>query len=109
MENRAVKKAIVPVAGFGTRMLPATKAIPKEMLPVVDKPVIQYIVEECANAGINEIVMITHVSKGAIEDHFSRAEELSRPRGSDEGWASSLDAWSADCPRSRGEPGRLCG
>ncbi len=76
MQNRAVKKAIVPVAGFGTRMLPATKAIPKEMLPVVDKPIIQYIVEECAKAGINEIVLITHVSKGAIEDHFSRAEEL---------------------------------
>ena len=76
MQNRAVKKAIVPVAGFGTRMLPATKAIPKEMLPVVDKPVIQYIIEECAEAGIEEVVLITHVSKGAIEDHFKPAEEL---------------------------------
>ena len=71
-----VKKAVIPVAGFGTRMLPATKAIPKEMMPVVDKPIIQYIVEECASAGIEEIVMITHTSKVAIEQHFSPAEEL---------------------------------
>jgi len=71
-----VKKAVLPVAGFGSRMLPATKAIPKEMLPVVDKPIIQYIVEECARAGITEIVMVTHTSKVAIENHFSTAEEL---------------------------------
>jgi len=71
-----VRKAVVPVAGFGSRMLPATKAIPKEMLPIVDKPIIQYIVEECAKAGINEIVMVTHTSKKAIENHFQTAEEL---------------------------------
>lgn len=71
-----VTRAVVPVAGFGSRMLPATKAIPKEMLPVVDKPVIQYIVEECARAGINDIVMVTHTSKKAIENHFLPAEEL---------------------------------
>lgn len=76
MSTMKVTKAIVPVAGFGSRMLPATKAIPKEMLPVVDKPVIQYIVEECARAGINEIVMITHTSKVAIQNHFEAAEEL---------------------------------
>ncbi|RLA04158.1 MAG: UTP--glucose-1-phosphate uridylyltransferase, partial [Gammaproteobacteria bacterium] len=75
-QNRKVTRAVVPVAGFGSRMLPATKAIPKEMLPVVDKPIIQYIVEECANAGITEIVMVTHTSKKAIENHFLPAEEL---------------------------------
>ncbi len=84
MENNKVRKAVVPVAGFGSRMLPATKAIPKEMLPIVDKPIIQYIVEECAMAGINEIVMVTHTSKKAIENHFQTAEEsrhaLSRDR-----------------------------
>jgi len=74
--NKKVTKAVVPVAGFGSRMLPATKAIPKEMLPIVDKPIIQYIVEECAKAGINEIVMVTHTSKKAIENHFQTAEEL---------------------------------
>ena len=71
-----VTKAVIPVAGFGSRMLPATKAIPKEMLPIIDKPIIQYIVEECANAGITDIVMVTHTSKKAIENHFSPAEEL---------------------------------
>ncbi|MCP3674618.1 MAG: UTP--glucose-1-phosphate uridylyltransferase GalU [Gammaproteobacteria bacterium] len=76
MEENKVRKAVVPVAGFGSRMLPATKAIPKEMLPIVDKPIIQYIVEECAKAGINEIVMVTHKSKKAIENHFQTAEEL---------------------------------
>jgi UTP--glucose-1-phosphate uridylyltransferase len=73
---KKVTKAVVPVAGFGSRMLPATKAIPKEMLPIIDKPIIQYIVEECAKAGITDIVMVTHTSKKAIENHFSTAEEL---------------------------------
>jgi UTP--glucose-1-phosphate uridylyltransferase len=71
-----IKKAIIPVAGLGTRMLPATKAIPKEMLPIVDKPLIQYIVNECANAGINEIVLVTQSSKNAIENHFDKSFEL---------------------------------
>ena len=57
--NRKVRKAVIPVAGLGTRMLPATKAIPKEMLPLVDKPLIQYVVNECIAAGINEIVLVT--------------------------------------------------
>ena len=61
--NRKVRKAVIPVAGLGTRMLPATKAIPKEMLPLVDKPLIQYVVNECIAAGINEIVLVTHSSK----------------------------------------------
>lgn len=71
-----IKKAVVPVAGLGTRMLPITKAIPKEMLPIVDKPMIQYIVEECAAAGLTEIVLVTHSSKNAIENHFDTSYEL---------------------------------
>ncbi len=71
-----VKKAVIPVAGLGTRMLPMTKAIPKEMLPIVDKPMIQYIVEECAMAGLTEIVLVTHSSKNAIENHFDTSYEL---------------------------------
>ncbi|EOI1368550.1 UTP--glucose-1-phosphate uridylyltransferase GalU [Serratia marcescens] len=69
-------KAVIPVAGLGTRMLPATKAIPKEMLPVVDKPLIQYIVGECVAAGIKDIVLVTHSSKNAIENHFDTSFEL---------------------------------
>lgn len=69
-------KAVIPVAGLGTRMLPATKAIPKEMLPLVDKPLIQYIVNECVKAGIKEIVLVTHSSKNAIENHFDTSFEL---------------------------------
>jgi len=69
-------KAVIPVAGLGTRMLPMTKAIPKEMLPVVDKPLIQYIVKECVAAGIKEVVLVTHSSKNAIENHFDTSFEL---------------------------------
>ncbi|WP_019210527.1 UTP--glucose-1-phosphate uridylyltransferase GalU [Yersinia massiliensis] len=69
-------KAVIPVAGLGTRMLPATKAIPKEMLPVVDKPLIQYIVKECVAAGVKEIVLVSHSSKNAIENHFDTSFEL---------------------------------
>ncbi|WP_395480131.1 UTP--glucose-1-phosphate uridylyltransferase GalU [Candidatus Curculioniphilus buchneri] len=71
-----VKKAIIPVAGLGTRMLPATKAVPKEMLPLVDKPLIQYVVNECIAAGINEIILITHSSKNSILNHFDTSFEL---------------------------------
>lgn len=71
-----IKKAVIPVAGLGTRMLPATKAIPKEMLPVVDKPLIQYVIEEAAAAGIKEIVLVTHASKNTIENHFDTSFEL---------------------------------
>ena len=69
-------KAIIPVAGLGARMLPATKAIPKEMLTLVDKPLIQYVVNECIAAGIKEIVLVTHSSKNAIENHFDTSFEL---------------------------------
>lgn len=71
-----VRKAIIPAAGLGTRVLPASKAIPKEMLPIVDKPAIQYIVEEAVNAGINDILIITNRGKVAIEDHFDHSFEL---------------------------------
>ncbi|WP_281657710.1 UTP--glucose-1-phosphate uridylyltransferase GalU [Halobacillus sp. Cin3] len=73
-----VKKAIIPAAGFGTRFLPATKAQPKEMLPIVDKPTIQYIVEEAIQAGIEEIIIVTGKGKRSIEDHFDTAFELEK-------------------------------
>ena len=72
----AVTKAVIPAAGLGTRFLPATKASPKEMLPVVDKPAIQYVVEEAAAAGLTDVIMITGRSKRALEDHFDRVVEL---------------------------------
>ena len=71
-----IRKAVIPVAGLGTRMLPATKAIPKEMLPIADKPLIQYIVEECAAAGIKDVILVTHSSKNSIENHFDTSFEL---------------------------------
>ncbi len=74
--NKKVRKAVLPVAGLGTRFLPATKAIPKEMLPIVDKPLIQYAVEECVASGIEHIIFVTGRHKSAIEDHFDLAPEL---------------------------------
>ena len=71
-----IRKAVFPVAGLGSRFLPATKAQPKEMLPIVDKPLIQYAVEEAVAAGITELVFITGRNKRAIEDHFDKAYEL---------------------------------
>lgn len=71
-----IRKAVLPVAGLGTRCLPASKAIPKEMITIVDKPVIQYVVEEAVEAGIKEIVLVTHSSKSAIENHFDKHFEL---------------------------------
>ena len=73
---KKIRKAIIPAAGLGTRVLPASKAIPKEMLNIVDKPAIQYIVEEAFNSGIEEVLIITNRGKGAIEDHFDHAFEL---------------------------------
>ena len=74
--ERRVRKAVIPAAGLGTRFLPATKAQPKEMLPVVDKPAIQYVIEEAVSAGIDDILVVTGRNKKAIEDHFDRAVEL---------------------------------
>ncbi len=76
MSHKPVRKAIIPAAGWGTRFLPATKAQPKEMLPIVDKPSIQYIVEEAVASGIEDIIIVTGKNKRAIEDHFDRAVEL---------------------------------
>ena len=73
---KTITRAVIPAAGLGTRFLPATKATPKEMLPIVDKPTIQYIVEEALASGIEDILIITGRSKRAIEDHFDRSVEL---------------------------------
>jgi UTP--glucose-1-phosphate uridylyltransferase len=75
-EMKRIRKAIIPAAGLGTRFLPATKAMPKEMLPIVDKPTIQYIVEEAISSGIEDIIIVTGKGKRAIEDHFDHAFEL---------------------------------
>ena len=86
-DTSPVLKAVVPAAGLGTRFLPATKATPKEMLPVVDKPAIQYVVEEAVDAGLSDVLMVTGRSKRSIEDHFDRAYELEealRAKGDDE-------------------------
>ncbi len=71
-----ITKAIIPAAGLGTRVLPASKAVPKEMLNIVDKPAIQYLVEEAAKSGITDVLIITNRGKGVIEDHFDHAYEL---------------------------------
>ena len=71
-----IRKAVIPAAGFGTRMLPAAKAVPKELLPVLDRPTIQYVVEECAAAGVDDVLLVTSRDKKAVEDHFDRAPEL---------------------------------
>lgn len=85
--NKNVRKAVIPVAGFGTRFLPATKAQPKEMLPIVDKPIIQYVVEEAVASGITDIILVTGASKRAVEDHFDYNYELQswlKKQGKDE-------------------------
>jgi len=76
--SAGVTKAVVPAAGLGTRFLPATKAVPKELLPVVDKPAIEYVVEEAVQAGLSDVLMVTGRGKGALEDHFDRQAELER-------------------------------
>src|SRR5579859_729547 len=85
-DSSAVTKAVVPAAGLGTRFLPATKATPKEMLPVVDKPAIQYVVEEAVSAGLNDVLLITGRSKRSIEDHFDRNYELEEALTAKEDW-----------------------
>ena len=77
-KNQIIKKVVIPAAGWGTRLLPATKAMPKEMLPIVDKPIIQYVVEEVVSSGIKDIIIITGWHKRAIEDHFDRSAELEK-------------------------------
>lgn len=89
--GRSVRKAVIPAAGLGTRFLPATKAMPKEMLPVVDQPAIQYVVEEAVKAGLSDVLMITGGNKRALEDHFDRAPDLERTLES-KGDEARLDA-----------------
>jgi UTP--glucose-1-phosphate uridylyltransferase len=86
-----VTKAVIPAAGLGTRFLPATKATPKEMLPVVDKPAIQYVVEEAVRAGLDDVLMITGRNKAPLEDHFDRNYELEDKLEGDEGKRHLLD------------------
>ena len=83
---QGIRKAVFPVGGLGTRFLPATKAMPKEMLPVVDKPAIQYVVEEAVASGLNDVLLITGRSKRSIEDHFDRAYELEEALSAKEDW-----------------------
>lgn len=95
MQN--LRKAIIPVAGFGTRLLPISKAIPKEMVPVVDRPLIQHVVEEALAAGINEIVLVTRTGKEAIEDHFDAHAELEQSLA-EKGKRSLLEMLTAIAP-----------
>ena len=88
--HKKIRKAIIPAAGFGTRFLPATKAQPKEMLPVVDKPIIQYVVEDAVSAGIEDIIIVTGWSKRSIEDHFDYPFELEK-RLEEDGKHDALD------------------
>ncbi|MDQ0031430.1 UTP--glucose-1-phosphate uridylyltransferase GalU [Arthrobacter bambusae] len=80
-QGEPIRKAVIPAAGLGTRFLPATKAMPKEMLPVVDQPAIQYVVEEAVGAGLSDVLMITGRSKRALEDHFDRSPDLETALG----------------------------
>jgi len=89
--SQRVSKAVIPAAGLGTRFLPATKATPKEMLPVVDKPAIQYVVEECARAGLDDVLVVIGRNKSSMEDHFDRAYELEHKLEGDDGKRELLD------------------
>jgi len=100
--NKSVRKAVFPVAGLGTRFLPATKALPKEMLPIVDRPLIQYAVDEARDAGIEEFIFVTGRAKTAIEDHFDRSFELEHSL-EDSGNIDALNALREWLP----EPGQI--
>ena len=95
--KKPIRKAVLPVAGLGTRFLPATKAIPKEMLTVVDRPILQYIVDEAREAGVEHFIFVTGRNKGVIEDHFDSSYELEdtlKRRGKDGVYAALM----ADLP-----------
>jgi len=96
---KKLRKAVLPVAGFGTRVLPATKTIPKEMLPVVDRPALQYVVDEAIEAGIEHFVFVTGRNKGAIEDYFDRAYELEYSLKA-KGKTEIYDALDRDTPKA---------
>src|SRR5262245_20098000 len=99
---KPIRKAILPVAGLGTRFLPATKAMPKEMLPVVDRPLIQHVVDEARQAGIEHFIFVTGRNKGVIEDHFDRQFELEMTL-TEKNRKADLDVLSGDLP----EPGQM--
>src|SRR5690349_22897180 len=94
-----VRKAVFPVAGLGTRVLPATKAMPKEMLTIVDRPLIQYVVDEAREAGIEHFVFVTGRNKGVIEDHFDRQFELEATHEA-RGKSKALDDLTRDLPHA---------
>lgn len=105
---KKVTKAVIPAAGLGTRVLPATKAMPKGMLPIVDKPAIQYLVEEAVKSGITDILIILGRSQSIIEDHFDRSPELEEKLAAPgkekcwrSAWASRTLPTSSLCARSR--------
>jgi UTP--glucose-1-phosphate uridylyltransferase len=93
-----IRKAVIPAAGFGTRMLPAAKAVPKELLPVLDRPTIQYVVEEAAEAGVDDVLLVTSRDKKAVEDHFDRSPELEQrlAAGGKEALLASVNALAED-------------
>src|SRR5918912_2208002 len=96
---KRIRKAVLPVAGLGTRFLPATKAVPKEMLTVVDRPVVQHVVDEAKAAGIEHFIFVTGRNKGAIEEHFDIAHELNATLES-RGKTKDLQALEADLPQA---------
>ena len=96
--HETIRKAVFPVAGLGTRFLPATKAMPKEMLPVVDRPLIQHVVDEAREAGIEHFIFVTGRNKGVIEDHFDRQFELEHTAARATRTQSELELWRATCP-----------
>src|SRR5271168_3897663 len=95
--RKTIRKAVLPVAGLGTRFLPATKTIPKEMLTVVDRPILQHVVDEARAAGVEQFIFVTGRNKGVIEDHFDIAYELEETL-SKRGKTKELDALKADLP-----------
>src|SRR5262245_36963796 len=96
--RKPIRKAVFPVAGLGTRFLPASKAVPKEMLTIVDRPLIQHVVDEAMAAGIEHFIFVTGRNKGAIEDHFDSQYELERTLG-ERGKKAELDQLLAELPR----------
>src|SRR5262245_10162453 len=97
--KKRIRKAVLPVAGLGTRFLPATKAIPKEMLTVVDRPVVQHVVDEARAAGIEHLIFVTGRNKGAIEDHFDSQFELERTLA-ERNKKAELDQLMAELPKA---------
>jgi UTP--glucose-1-phosphate uridylyltransferase len=99
LSMKRIRKAVLPVAGLGTRFLPATKAVPKEMMTVVDRPVVQHVVDEAKAAGIEQFIFVTGRNKGAIEDHFDIAQELNQTLES-RGKTKELEALAGDLPQA---------